>query len=366
MAVLDTIYLLLAAVTGSYVSPVLTVILVQSIIPLTALFSQCFHPNGRCYHTICGEEVVDDPEHPSNRNAPISHVHRTSLSHDAHGDLIVGDDEQDEFTPIYVSNQCGGLSTEHILGSFIIFLAVLLGLCPAVFSFVYPSAFVDGDNAIDSRVALNTILFAGNCVFAAASQLYKEHTLLQYKQPVDPVYLNLVLSIFQFVFIMVVSPLVFNLQGLGAGSGWFNIYPSSDIKSNFSAGFKCLFGMLPPEEASTAFPEPASCGLRESLGTLVLHVLSIITVGLAVDNTVKAGSTKIMYRGISAGIILAVMAMNLYAAGDLNLDHGPVVNSMHLACTIMLILGSEVYHRVALQDSTFETVYPEMENLYGD
>jgi hypothetical protein len=207
-----------------------------------------------------------------------------------------------------------------------------------------------------------------------AKQLYKEHILLEYKQPVNMDTLNLLLSIFQFIIASVLAPLIFGLQGLGGStdtnnnanklSSWMDLYPSSAFSENFSDGMKCFltFGQLSADDQANKYPEPASCQFSYTL--VLLHVWSIILVGWAVDKIVNAAATKLLYRGISAGIIISVLSMNIYDLHLPDFNYGPVIDTLNLGCLILLILGSEVYHRVTLPNSTFETEYQRIENLY--
>ena len=174
----------------------------------------------------------------------------------------------------------------------------------------------------------------------------------------------MVLSIFQFIFILLVSPLVYTLQGMGTPGDWTHLYPSTQCSANFLDGLRCFFGQLDDDTAENGYAEPAHCSL--SLIFVLFHVLSIILVGVSVDKIVHAGATKIMFRGISAGIILAVIAMLIYDLYDPDFNYGLPVDILHCICTAFLILGSEVYHRVTLQDATFETVYPQTEVIYDD
>eukprot|EP00523_Entomoneis_sp_CCMP467_P012203 CAMPEP_0168719572 /NCGR_PEP_ID=MMETSP0724-20121128/1107_1 /TAXON_ID=265536 /ORGANISM="Amphiprora sp., Strain CCMP467" /LENGTH=91 /DNA_ID=CAMNT_0008766129 /DNA_START=156 /DNA_END=431 /DNA_ORIENTATION=+ len=89
-------------------------------------------------------------------------------------------------------------------------------------------------------------------------------------------------------------------------------------------------------------------------------------VGVAVDKLVSAGSTKMTHRGISAGIILAVVGMAIYDFRIPQFNYGPFVDGLNLLCVIMIIMGSEVYHRVTNPDSTFTTVYPSLDNIYEE
>jgi hypothetical protein len=203
-----------------------------------------------------------------------------------------------------------------------------------------------------------------SCIPAAASQLYKEHVFLQYKQPVNMTYMNLLLSVFEFVFCLILSPLVFELQGLGAPGRWASLYPSSKFGENFLDGLRCFFRTLSHDDQENKYYDDARCDY--AMGLVVLHAFSIVAVGVAVDKIVNAGATKVMYRGMSAGIVVAVLCMHTYDMHITEFSYGPAIDGLNLACLIILILGSEVYHRVALKDLTFDTVYQtvQIEALY--
>jgi CRT-like, chloroquine-resistance transporter-like len=247
-----------------------------------------------------------------------------------------------------------GLDVSHWVGSAILTGAVALALVPAVISLLYPDFFLYAD-AIPFRTAVQTLFYVSSCIPAAASQLYKEHVFLQYKQPVNMELLSLLLSIFQFILASIVSPLAFVLQGLGFLDDWTHAYESSQFGDNAIDAIRCFFG-----QASTGdYPEEARCTL---VGLLVLfHVLSVVSVGVAVDRIVNAGAIKVMYRGISAGIILAVLSMHVYDMMTPTFNYGPAVDALNFACLILLILGTEIYHRSGIPDSTYETVYPPVE-----
>lgn len=175
-------------------------------------------------------------------------------------------------------------------------------------------------------------------------------------------YLNLLLATFQFIVASVMSPLLFVLQGLGARGDWTEQYPSSQFSENYADGLRCFFGRLSDENQESKYPEGAYCD--HALVLVLIHVSSVVLVGVAVDKIVNAGATKVMYRGVSAGIIVSVLCMHSYDMNIPDFNYGPAIDGLNLFCLILLILGSEVYHRVTLQDSTFETEYAPIANIY--
>ena len=276
----------------------------------------------------------------------------------------------------------GGLSKQHLLGASIISIAVLLGILPSVIKIIHPTNIFQTSMSMEK--AWNTIVFTLTCIPAAASTLYKEYTLTHYQQPVDPHVLNFLLSLFQFIIAVLISPLLFPLQGLGYSpkynnhnnnsySSWWQVYPSNQVSMNFMHGIQCFESLGTPLDdniQSTGYAEVAQCDLAWLW--VLLNVLAIILVGLAADKIIHAGATKIMYRGMSAGVILAVGSMYWYEIIE-NSNNTVVreegvffMNWFYLICMVILMIGSEVYHRVSLPNATFETIYPEVEHLYEE
>lgn len=297
MAILDTISLVLVFLTGNHVAPTLTVILLQFNIPFTAV-----------------------------------------LTHFLRGSVLNQD----------------GLAPSHAWGALILCLAGILALIPSILSIFDPNLFVYAD-PLPLRTAINTLLYASSCLFSAGSQIYKEYIFLTYKQPVNLHFLNLLLSSFQFLFTSIISPLIYILQGLGSRGDWTTFYPSKDFSVNFVDGLKCYIGLYHNERD---YPEDAQC--KFSFALVLIHVVSMLGVGIALDKIVNAGATKVMYRGLSAGIILGALIMHFYDMNTSDFNYGPEIDALNLACLVLLILGSEIYHRNSLPGSTFETVYPEI------
>lgn len=373
MSMLDTVALILMFLSGFHVPPSLTVILVQFTLPLTAFLTQFVHPNGRW---TCsppsdvglrqGQVVPQTATLTAEQQSGTAMASTAPLSSHEFGSYEVDNEERPLLTAVGAEGEpmenSGGLSRTHVWGAAIISSAVLLALIPAFYSIIDPSAFLYAD-PIPIRTAINTLVYVSSCVPAAASQLYKENAFLQYRQPVNMNLLNLLLSVFQFFFAAIVAPLVFGLQGLGSAGGT-SIYPSSEFGENMVDGLKCFFWGLSDHDQEFKYAEGSYCDF--CLGLTFIHALSIISLGVAVDKIVNAGATKVMYRGMSAGIILAALTMHAYDMSISDFNYGPLVDGLNLISVALLILGSEVYHRVPLKESTFETIYPQIHFEYND
>jgi hypothetical protein len=169
MALLESIQLILVFLTGLHVPPTLTVILIQFTLPLTAFLTQFVHPQGRCNcsphaeadsdGTTNGTSAVDatppPPPPPGDPYLDSSYRNATSDPRNDETDRLLSqgyqfasstdDDDHDnagaESGTRRSSNTCGGLSSEHVYGSLIIFLAVVLALIPAFYSIARPDFF---------------------------------------------------------------------------------------------------------------------------------------------------------------------------------------------------------------------------------
>uniref|UniRef100_A0A7S3QAP5 Uncharacterized protein n=1 Tax=Chaetoceros debilis TaxID=122233 RepID=A0A7S3QAP5_9STRA len=336
MAVLDTIQLLLVVTSGSHVAPILTAILVHVTIPLTTSIQQLLK---------CGLY------RGTNKTESQKEGGQQSLEHEKKQD------------------------SQMLFGATLIMLSTILALAPAILTLIYPSSF-SSDDLMADRTAWNTLLFFISYVPGSLSQAYKEHTLEMYAQPVDPDMLNMVLSLFSAIFAFVISPFIYTLQGLADVESsiedesslnvesWIDQYPSRQFSQNFSDGIQCFMGTLDDTLQVRGYPEEAHCDYAYVI--VLLHVFSIIVIGHAVGKICNAGAFKIMHRGISAGIILSVVSLFFYQVFVDDVDYGFIPNTYHIICSVILVIGSEIYHRVTLEMPSFETNFPAVQSLYDD
>ncbi len=61
-------------------------------------------------------------------------------------------------------------------------------------------------------LGINTLAYVLCCLPAAFSQLVKERAIVKFSQPMNFYYLNLLLGVYQFVLLLVLSPLTYRLQ----------------------------------------------------------------------------------------------------------------------------------------------------------
>jgi len=335
MAVLDTVQLLLVVISGSHVAPVLTAILVHVTIPMTTCINHIIGPKG-CLHDVflsAEKEARRDLEEVQNDR---------------------GNDDLDRQGP---------KSSQMLFGATLILLSSILALTPAVLTLTYPNI-ISYKDVMANRSAWNTLVFFVSFIPGAISQAFKERTLEAYVQPVDQDILNAVLSLFSAIFAFLVSPIFYPLQGFAdlpstvdfQVKNWIQQYPSKDISRNFREGLQCFIGTLDNDVQVRGYPEEAHCDF--AYGFVLLNVFSIIIIGSTVGKICNAGAFKIMHRGISAGIILSVVTLFVYQVFVDNVEYGVIPSVFHITCAFVLVIGSEIHHRVTLESPSFETQYP--------
>lgn len=389
IAILDSIQLALAAVTASHVPAMLTVTLIQLSIPLSVCFSHLSRNsrngydsstenaecninvgNNACRNVVGGDVVqsIDVSIDSASEQIRDANAHRRSLSDGRR------------------------YPASYILGVIIVSISVFVGLLPEILS-VRHSSLLPLDSTMSSDVSWNSILYTASTIPLAGSTIVKEKTLSENRQPIERNQVNLVLALGQFIFVAVVSPLFYGLQGMAMGPEWLSLYPSRDITMNFIDGVSCFAGMRDKSALSTKYVERASCGWITT--ALILgHVLSISLVGFAVhglvvhvqssaeskSNTFQEGiltaplagpvselnddvgrATTVLYRGIAIGIVISVMVLSYYDIVASSNTYGTLTNIFFWSSVVLLIIGWELYHRSGLIEEAFDTEYPQLE-----
>jgi len=153
VALVDTFSLVTVFLTGLRVPPTDVVILLQAQLPLCCFLTQLVHRDGYFTRLVKWYKQCVQGRSPADMN---------SLVHSQMNGLMDGSINGNQ-------NVLGfaGLERQHVYGSLIISLAVLLALVPAFYAMIDPVAFYYAD-PIPVRTALHSLLYVGSCIAAAA------------------------------------------------------------------------------------------------------------------------------------------------------------------------------------------------------
>ena len=323
IAVFDSLSILLAALSASHTTPILIIILVQLNVPLSVIsrfFCVDRLPNSIATTTISQSNLEDEEQISIKRKKWI---------------LL------------------------RNLGAVLILLSVLFSMIPIYFPMLDPTRIIFHSTSIpylDSMTMWNTALFAFSCLPAAASQAYKHHALVETAQNVHATFMNFIISITSLIFIILLSPLVYSLQGLGTPitddmnvTQWIELYPSYTYASNFHQSLDCILGTISDEIQLTGYPEVAHC--KNSWLLVLIHVLSIMFMQYALEKMCSSGAPRLVGHSLSFGLVLGSSFMFTYGG----YNHPSLI--FWGGCILLLILGSEMYQQTSVKIDTFETVY---------
>jgi hypothetical protein len=367
--VLDSLHLAFIFLSGSHVSPVLTVTLTHLTVPLIVTFAQFSRYGGAC---TCFRGLVGNyggVEEFNDLNNEDQHQLAAVASSP--------NDTGDACTLSPRSRSCAGYTGTHLFGSSLILLGCVLGLFPSIL-YISDSSVVglQSENQRERMVqsAWNTIVFAVSFVPAAASQLVKEQTLMDYRQSIDDNQLNFTLNAGQFVLVGIMAPLLYPLEGLAAGSHWIQKFPARDTSVNFLDGMLCFVGALDAEDASHRYADSATCGPLSSVLVLAHVGCTLLMTHAIYKIVIKGGGSTRCYQSMIAGTVIGGLFMWLYGClfryrnveTGIGLDGRHIVDILHVSSFLVLLSGLEIYHRRELPDIEFETMYPDAESLEED
>mmetsp|Transcript_23799 Transcript_23799/g.31116 ORF Transcript_23799/g.31116 Transcript_23799/m.31116 type:complete len:440 (+) Transcript_23799:231-1550(+) len=229
----------------------------------------------------------------------------------------------------------------HYLGAFLILFAVALAVFPAIYRIVSPMI---------APQSWNVLVYFLSGIPAALSSLYKEHSLIKFAQPMDPYYLNMYLGLYQFLLILLASPLCYKFQSLG--HSW-SFYPQASFSSALNDGWACAFWGTQYDTTKDELPQEGQCSY--SFFLVAGYVASTVLVNVFIDQSLIYTRERSMYRAVTMSIVVACIILGLYTKTTNGEYYPATIPMSDIISLVLLAVGLEVYHREKEPDSDFLT-----------
>jgi len=195
--------------------------------------------------------------------------------------------------------------TIHYLGAGVITFSLFLAFIPVI------SLWIEGANAF----GCNTLIYFLSCIPASASMLYKEQALTDYRQPMDPNMLNLNVDIYQLLLLIPLTPIMMKVQSLNFFSNETTA-PSGTIIEGLQCFFSPKEQEPFFSHGKYIWPSPLHAYCSHALPLLAIYVATTLLFNWAVDRVLKYGSPPLLYRSVTAAALCAFVVLGFVAHGD--------------------------------------------------
>jgi hypothetical protein len=298
MAGLDLCKDFMLVLTGSFVSPTLTVMLLQGQIPISMALSYCY--------AKCGDRAA-----------------------------ILG------------------YRSTHLIGACIITFSLLLAFIPVIVAWAHGSS----DMATNTLIYfLSCVPASASVLYKEKSLTAYRQPLDPYvlNMQVDIYQLLLLIPLTPLAFKLQ----SFGFFGEGSdnlddwGDDWSDDGTSVSAGS-LQEGLLCFTAPHSTDPKSAPFlghhgslgPSPRHAYCEFALPLLLAYVGTSLLVNGAVDGVLRYGSTTLLYRSVTAATLTAYVVLGLLAHGEPKALFGLSVAILEIPSALLLVVGNELYHR---------------------
>lgn len=227
-------------------------------------------------------------------------------------------------------------SPVQIRGSVLILIAIVI-------SVIRPLLFlIDSSQQANYRIqyAYSSILYVFFSGVLGVATLYKERCIIQWSQPIDIHYISVWSYLFQLLYALILSPLIYLMQNFTT-STWsgFNI---SSFRTNVIDSLSCIQGNTPNTDDSIYDTAFTSCSY--SIFIVVAFVSSNILIQECIGQVLQT-SNLLLGRCVAAAVFIAFIALGIY---DTKVDYGNGIFGSNITfidviAVVVLIAGLEMY-----------------------
>jgi len=227
-------------------------------------------------------------------------------------------------------------SPVQIRGSVLIMVAIVI-------SMIRPFLFlVSSGQQANYRIqyAYSSIFYVFFSGLLGVATLYKERCIIQWSQPIDIHYISVWSYLFQLIYALMFSPLIYLMQNLTT-STWSG-FSMSSFHANVVDSLSCIQGHTPNTDDSIYDTAYTSCS--HSIFLVVGFVLSTILIQECIGQVLQT-SNLLLGRCVASAVFIAFIALGIY---DTKVDYGNGIYGSNITfidmiAVVVLIAGLEMY-----------------------